>query len=105
MGGSSQANEPLHLKKTAVTEVTNHFSPQTTKRVHLPSEAEGLKKIYSSVSSSFYRSLCFFRISVMSMLRLSGVAFLSETFTVTFIPKVSNFLSKPIITSQSQICH
>lgn len=105
MGGSSQANEALHLKKTVVTEVTNHFSPQTTRRRNLPSAAVGLIKICSAVSSLFYISLCFYRISVMSMLCLSGVGFFSKTFTVTFIPKVSNFLSKPIITSQSQICH
>lgn len=71
----------------------------------MPSAAVGLIKICSSASSLFYRYLFFFRISVMSMLSLSGVGFLSETFIDTFIPKVSNFLSKPIITSQSQTCH
>lgn len=105
MRGSSQENEPLHFKKTKVIEVTNHISPQTTKRMSLPSAAVGLIKTCSSVSSLFYRSLCFFQISVMSMLCLSGVGFFSKTFTVTFIPKVSNFSSKPIITSQSQMRH
>lgn len=105
MGGSSQTNEPLHLEKSAVTDVTNHFSPQTTRRMHLPPAAVRLIKICSLYLAYFIDLFCFFKISVMSMLCLSGVGFLNETFTVTFIPKVSNFLSKPIITSQSQICH
>lgn len=61
MGGSSQANEPLHLEKSAVTDVTNHFSPQTTRRMHLPPAAVRLIKICSSVSSLFYRSLLLFQ--------------------------------------------
>lgn len=54
IGGSTQTNEPLHLKKTAVTGVTNHIYLQTTRRIHLPSAAVGLIKICSAVSFFFF---------------------------------------------------
>lgn len=65
-------------------------------------------KLCSSISNLLFRSFFYSKISIMSMLCLSEVDFITKTFmfiSFTFISKVLNLQSLPVITPPSHTCH